>query len=62
MQSYKMCEEEERDILGSLVSVGKHKNQSNWSSIEPLDPRKFQEVYKDLIKANGLASNKSFRA
>lgn len=27
-----------------------------------LIPRNFQEVYKDLIKANGLASNKSFRA
>lgn len=61
MQSYK----EGETFLGlspSLVSVGKHKNQSNWSSPGPLDPRKFQEVYNDLIKANGLGSNKSFRA
>lgn len=54
-----MCKEMER--LRRLVSVRKHKNQSNWSSLEPLYPRNFQEVYKDLIKANGLVSNKSFR-
>ena len=59
MQSHKMCKEKER--LSWLVSIRKHKNQSKWSSFEPLYPRNFQEVYKDLIKANGLVSNKSFR-
>jgi len=59
MQNHKMYKEKERPSW--LVNVRKHKNQSNWSSLEPLYPRNFQEVYKDLIKANGLASNKSFR-
>lgn len=54
----KMCKKERR--LSRLVNVRKHKNQSNWSSLEQLYSRNFREVYKDLIKANGLASNKSF--